>query len=149
MNISAEVISKKTTPFSGQLGVATIAAMLVLGFPLWGSANAADKNEGKTMDSMEIHKMEMQKSMKGMKDMESMPMTGDMDHDFAMMMKKHHESAVEMANVELKHGKDATLRKMAKDIIKSQKKEINEFDQWLAKHKQHKQPMDDTRAHAR
>jgi len=146
MNISAEMISKPPTPFTRQLRVATIAAMLILGSPLSGGANAADKSEGKTMDSTEMHKMEMQKSMKGMKDMESMPMTGDIDHDFAMMMKKHHESAVEMANVELKHGKDATLRNMAKDIIKSQKKEINEFDQWLAKHKQ---PMDDTRAHAR
>ena len=146
MNISAEMISKPPTPFTRQLRVATIAAMLILGSPLSGGANAADKSEGKTIDSAEMHKMEMQKSMKGMKDMESMPMTGDMDHDFAMMMKKHHESAVEMANVELKYGKDATLRKMANDIIKSQKKEINEFDQWLAKHKQ---PMDDTRAHAR
>ena len=145
MNISAEVISKKTTPFNRQLRVATIAAMLILGSPLSAGANAADKSEGKTMDSAEMHKMEMQKSMKGMKDMVSMPMTGDMDHDFAMMMKKHHESAVEMANVELKHGKEATLRSMAKDIIKSQKNEIKEFDQWLAKHKQ---PMDDTRAHA-
>ena len=146
MNISAEVISKKITLFNRQLRVATIFAMLILGFPLSGVANAADKSEGKTMDSAEMHKMEMQKSMKGMNDMESMPMTGDMDHDFAMMMKKHHESAVEMANVELKHGKDPTLRRMAKDIIKSQKNEIKQFDQWLAKHKQ---PMDDTRAHAR
>ena len=75
MNIAAEVISKKTTPFNRQLRVATIAAMLILGSPLLGGANAADKSEGKTMDSAEMHKMEMQKSMKGMKDMESISFT--------------------------------------------------------------------------
>ena len=41
-----------------------------------------------------------------------------------------------MANVELQQGKDAKLRGMAKSIISSQKKEIKEFDEWLAKHKQ-------------
>ena len=80
--------------------------------------------------------------MKGMKDMESMPTTGDTDHDFAMMMKKHHQSALDMANVELQQGKDPKLRSMAKGIITSQKKEIKEFDRWLAKHKQPKaEPM--------
>ena len=41
-----------------------------------------------------------------------------------------------MENVELQQGKDAMLRSMAKEIIKSQTKEIKGFDQWLAKHKQ-------------
>jgi uncharacterized protein (DUF305 family) len=73
--------------------------------------------------------------MKGMKEMEGMKSTGHVDHDFAMMMKKHHESALDMAQVQLQHGKDAKMRSMAKKIIAAQKKEIKEFDQWLAKHK--------------
>ena len=73
--------------------------------------------------------------MKMMKDMESMKMSGDTDKDFAMMMKMHHQGAIDMAQVELKDGKDEKLRKMAKKIIESQQKEIKEFDQWLAKHK--------------
>ena len=52
------------------------------------------------------------------------------------MMRMHHEGALEMAEVELKHGKDATMRNMAKAIIAAQKKEIKQFDQWLDKHKQ-------------
>lgn len=81
--------------------------------------------------------MEMRKPMmQGMKDMASMPMTGNTDHDFAMMMKKHHQLALDMANVQLQHGKDAKLRNIEKNIIMSQKKEIEEFDQWLAKHNQ-------------
>ena len=59
--------------------------------------------------------------------------SGDIDHDFAMMMKMHHQSALDMANIQLQQGKDAKLRSMAKDIIKSQTKEIKQFDNWLAK----------------
>ncbi len=113
---------------------------------IWMTAQAADKSgpmskqhhesmsakgDAKSMDSMDMH----HSMMKGMKDMESMKSSGNIDRDFAMMMKKHHESALDMAQVELQHGKDAKMRSMAKKIIASQKKEIKEFDQWLAKHK--------------
>jgi uncharacterized protein (DUF305 family) len=75
--------------------------------------------------------------MKGMKDMGAMKSSGNTDHDFAMMMKMHHQSALDMAEVELQQGKDPKMRSMAKKIIEAQKKEIKEFDQWLAKQKQH------------
>ncbi len=95
------------------------------------------KEQHESMTTRSVDSMDMRKSMmKGMKDMESMPMTGNTDQDFATMMKKHHESALDMANAELQQGKDAKLRSMAKNIISSQKKEIKEFEQWLAKHKQ-------------
>lgn len=73
--------------------------------------------------------------MATMKNMDSMKMTGDTDRDFASMMKMHHQSAVEMAEMELKKGKDAKMRSMAKRIISAQQKEIKEFDQWLGKQK--------------
>lgn len=74
--------------------------------------------------------------MMGMiKSMESMKTTGNPDHDFAMMMKIHHQGAIDMAQMELKSGKDATMREMAKKVISAQQKEIKELDQWLAKHK--------------
>lgn len=72
--------------------------------------------------------------MKGMQQMQSMPMTGDTDRDFATMMRMHHQGALDMAEVELKNGKDAQLKRMARRIIEAQKKEIKEFDDWLAKH---------------
>ncbi len=79
---------------------------------------------------------DMQDSMKGMmKHMESMKMSGDMDRDFATMMKMHHQGAIDMAQMEIKSGKDAKMRTMAKKIIKDQQKEIAKFDDWLAKHK--------------
>lgn len=70
-----------------------------------------------------------------MKNMESMKMTGDTDQDFAAMMKMHHQGAIDMAQQELKNGKDAKLKTMAKRIIAAQQKEMKEFDQWLNQHK--------------
>ena len=118
----------------------------ILASSLWMTAQAAEKSEpmsrqqhesmskkcdGKSMDSMEMHKS----MMKGMKDMGAMKSSGNVDKDFATMMKKHHEMALDMAQVELKHGKDAKLKAMAQRIIDSQKKEIQEFEQWLKGHK--------------
>ena len=78
----------------------------------------------------------MHESMMGsMKSMESMKMSGDKDRDFAMMMKVHHQGAVDMARMELKSGRDPTMKAMAKRIIVAQQKEIREFDQWLEKRK--------------
>ena len=83
------------------------------------------KDDAGSMASMEMHKS----MMDGMKEMESMPMTGDTDHDFAMMMKKHHQGAIDMAQKELQQGKDPTIKAMAKKIISSQRSEIKVFDQ--------------------
>jgi uncharacterized protein (DUF305 family) len=62
--------------------------------------------------------------------------TGDADHDFVAHMIPHHEGAVAMAKVELKYGKDAKLRALAKEIIASQDKEVVFMKQWLAAHPQ-------------
>ena len=76
--------------------------------------------------------------MKGMmKDnndkMSSMQMTGNADVDFAMMMRIHHQGAIDMAQAELKDGKAPEMRKMAQNIIAAQKKEIAQLDKFLAK----------------
>ena len=46
--------------------------------------------------------------------MTSMPMSGDPDVDFAMMMRIHHQCAIDMANAELSNGKGPQMKKMAK-----------------------------------
>jgi len=76
-----------------------------------------------------------QSMMSGMDSMQKMPMSGDTDKDFAMMMKIHHQGAVDMAEMELAHGKSPVMKAMAKKIIAAQKKEIAEFDRWLATQK--------------
>jgi uncharacterized protein (DUF305 family) len=70
--------------------------------------------------------------------MSSVEYTGDADHDFVVHMIPHHQGAVAMAKVELKYGKDAKLRALAKEIIASQDKEITFMKQWLAAHPQKK-----------
>ena len=115
--------------FGSQVSTAAIAAV-ILSSSFVGHALAADNAAPTPMGAMEIHKS----MMSGMKGMESMKGSGDIDHDFAMMMKMHHQSALDMANIQLQQGKDAKLRSIAKDIIKSQTKEIKEFDKRLVKH---------------
>lgn len=72
---------------------------------------------------------------KSMKQMMQMKMNNDPDHDFASMMKMHHESAIEMAQYELQNGQDSTIREMAQTMITEQKKEIAEFDNFLSSNK--------------
>ena len=51
--------------------------------------------------------MDMKAMMKDMSGkMSSMPMSGDPDADFAMMMRIHHQGAIDMANAELSNGKN-------------------------------------------
>ncbi len=95
----------------------------------------------KTAESADAHKKMMgsdgmkKSMMAGMESMHKMPMSGDTDKDFAMMMKMHHQQGVEMAQMEIAHGKSSTMKKMAKQIVAAQNKEIREFDLWLAKQK--------------
>ena len=60
--------------------------------------------------------------------------TGDADVDFRTHMIAHHQGAIDMANVALKHAKDADTKKMAQKIISDQEKEIAEMKEWLKKH---------------
>ena len=78
--------------------------------------------------------MDMKGMMKDNNDkMSSMKMTGNTDVDFAMMMRIHHLGAIDMAQAELRDGKDPQMKKMATAIIAAQKKEIAQFDKFLAK----------------
>lgn len=61
------------------------------------------------------------------KKMSAMKMSGDTDKDFAIMMAEHHQGAIEMAEIEVKHGKNTELRAMAKKMIAMQKQERAEL----------------------
>ena len=59
--------------------------------------------------------------------MSAMKMKGNTDHDFAHMMMEHHKGAVAMADIELRDGKDATMKQMATKIKADQQKELGEM----------------------
>ena len=68
------------------------------------------------------------------KDMAAAPMTGDADRDFTAMMIPHHQGAIDMARYELANGKDPAMRKLARDIVAAQDKEIAAMKGWQARH---------------
>lgn len=61
----------------------------------------------------------------------SVPMTGDLDADFVRGMIPHHQGAIEMAELQLKHSKDPQIRTLARGIIAAQRKEITFMRSWL------------------
>jgi len=61
---------------------------------------------------------------KMMSDMHAPGYTGDPDIDFLAMMIPHHQGAVDMARLVLLHGNDPVTRKLAEEIIASQRVEI-------------------------
>ena len=50
--------------------------------------------------------------------------SGDIDRDFVAMMVPHHQGAIEMAQAELRYGRNERLRRMAQEIIVTQQQEI-------------------------
>ena len=107
-----------------------IAAAVTAVTPMWANADESPhEHDAKSMPSGHHSKMG------GMKHMEGMSMTGDVDYDFAANMRMHHQMAVDMSQAQIKNGKDPEMLKMAKGIIAAQKKEITELDRWLAARK--------------
>jgi len=50
--------------------------------------------------------------------------TGDVDADFVATMAPHHQGAIDMAQAELRYGRNEQLRRLAQEIIVTQQEEI-------------------------
>jgi nitrate reductase alpha subunit len=61
---------------------------------------------------------------------EELERTRPFDRTFLNMMIPHHLGAIRMARVELAKGRQGGLRKMAKDIIAAQTREIGQMRRW-------------------
>ncbi len=110
-----------------------ILLCVLAGIPLAG-LRAEDRTMGpagagrKADTSMMAGMRSMQQSM------DRAPVTGDPDRDFVSMMMPHHRGAIEMAKVELRYGRDPELRRLARDVVAAQQREIAEMDRWAASH---------------
>ena len=70
----------------------------------------------------------------------------DPDAAFAQGMLGHHIGAVAMAEIELKYGTDAEMRKLAQEIIDAQQSEIKQMETWIASNPDAAEPTPDTKA---
>lgn len=61
------------------------------------------------------------------------PYTGDPDIDFRVQMIPHHQGAIDMAKVALRHARDPFTRQLAESVIVEQQREIAEMRGWLAR----------------
>jgi uncharacterized protein (DUF305 family) len=135
----------KTTHTSrrGHGPLSTAALVLALGFAAMNvhAQTASAPSASSSMKPMasgamaghgsdQVHKT----MMTGMDKMQQMKPSGDTDKDFAMMMRMHHQQAVDTAKVEIEHGKSAEMKAMARKMVKDQTKEIAQLDAWLKKH---------------
>ncbi len=50
--------------------------------------------------------------------------TGDVDSDFVASMIAHHQGAIDMAQAELRYGRNEQLHRIAQEIIVKQQQEI-------------------------
>jgi uncharacterized protein (DUF305 family) len=63
----------------------------------------------------------------------ALPFSGNADVDFVKRMISHHQGAVDMAKVVLAFGKDAEVKKVAENVIKTNEAEIATMQEWLKK----------------
>ena len=68
------------------------------------------------------------------RDMAAQQMTGNVDHDFASMMARHHQAAIDMARVEVEQGRDPEMKRTAQEMIQKQQQEITELRAWMSRH---------------
>jgi hypothetical protein len=61
------------------------------------------------------------------------PYTGDPNVDFRIQMMPHHQGAIDMARVTLRHATDPWTRQLAEAVILEQQLEIAEMQSWLAR----------------
>jgi len=107
------------------LGLASLAHAQTAD-PHAGHSMATPASSDKSASSVAFERV----NAKMHKDM-AVKLTGNADKDFLAGMIPHHQGAVDMAEVVLKYGKDPKVKKLAQDIIATQKQEIALMQAWL------------------
>lgn len=87
------------------------------------TSQANSENQKMTQLALIMHHMEAE--------MQNALVTGSPDLDFANLMRIHHQSAVEMADIANAQGKDPEVKQLAGQMKMDQQKEIASFDSVL------------------
>jgi hypothetical protein len=85
--------------------------------PVPGAPAAAPAGDGPFLAENEAAMTRMMEAM-------AVPPTGDIDRDFVSMMTPHHQGAMDMAVIYLRHGRNEQLRRLAQEIVVTQQQEI-------------------------
>jgi uncharacterized protein (DUF305 family) len=96
---------------------ATLAGALALLLAAAAPAPAASPSEAPFLSEMDASMARMHGAMMVRPD-------GDVDRDFVAMMVPHHQGAIDMAQAELRYGRNEQLRRIAQEIIVEQQQEI-------------------------
>ena len=114
----------------GRLALFALASFLLAAGPGLAQHPAMPGMSGGAVSSSPL--MQAMESMD--KGMAAAPVTGDIDRDFVAMMIPHHQGAIDMAKVELASGKDPEIRRLARDIVAAQEREIGQMKAWQTRH---------------
>ena len=109
-------------PPTSRSGFRAIAALLLLAGSTAALASASTESFTEAMHDAMVR---MHRDMSGSP-------SGNVDRDFAAMMIPHHQGAVDMAVLQLQHGSDERLRRLAHGIIVEQQQEIRVMRNVLA-----------------
>ncbi|ABG58779.1 DUF305 domain-containing protein [Cytophaga hutchinsonii] len=112
-----------------------LASVIVTAIISLSSCKKDDPAEPSGLKVQAHNDNEMMKIMHKMShSMDTMTKMNNVDHDFAMMMKMHHQGALDMANYELVHGDNPAMKTKANQIISAQTAEIAELNAFLNNH---------------
>lgn len=98
-----------------------------LGAPAGHAAHASHAAHAEATPSTQAYAQANAAMHKGM----DITYSGDGDIDFLRGMIAHHQGAVDMAQIQLKYGKDAQVKKLSREIIRAQELEIRWMKGWL------------------
>ncbi len=107
---------EKLTPTEATLAGSFAGTAARLGFSSPGPADNVPTSLKKERPFLAQNDAAMTKMMNDM----TIKPTGNIDRDFVAMMVPHHQGAIDMAQAELRYGRDAQLRRIAQEIVVDQ-----------------------------
>ena len=88
------------------------------------AVGAAGVAVGHATDPNSAFHAENDAAMERMMDAMHVQPSGNVDRDFVAMMAPHHQGAIDMAQAEIRYGRNEQLRRLAQEIIITQQQEI-------------------------